>query len=102
VVDLLDTGNSCEEGRCPTRLGPADVEAVCAAGHDERAVDLLVCVTAVCTMSHRNVQGCGRTTPHPAGLHAAVERLHCQGDAGTVPYIGAQAEHASTLCDREA
>src|SRR5215831_16697693 len=47
----------------PTRLGPVDVEGVFAAGHDERALDFLVFVTAVCTMSNRIVQGLGLTTP---------------------------------------
>ena len=79
MVDLLDVGNGCAEGRCPTRLSPADVEASCAAGSNERASDFRVFVTAVCTMSNRMVQGCGLTTPRPAGLHAAVESLHCQG-----------------------
>jgi hypothetical protein len=70
--------------------------------YDERALDLLVFVTAVCTMSNRIVQGCGLTTPRPAGFHEAVVRLHRQGYAGTVQDIGAQAEHASPLRDREA
>jgi uncharacterized peroxidase-related enzyme len=87
---------------CPTQLGPADVEAVFAAGHDERAVYFLVFVTAVFTMSNRIVQGLGLTTPSPAGLHEAVERLHRQGYAGTEQYIRAQAEHANAPCDRRA
>ena len=62
----------------PTQLGPADVEALFAAGHDERALYFLVFVTAVFTMSNRIVQGLGLTTPSPAGLHEAVERLHRQ------------------------
>ena len=86
----------------PTRLGPADVEALFAAGHDERALYFLVFVTAVFTMSNRIVQGLGLTTPSPAGLHEAVERLHRQGYAGTVQYIRAQAEHASAPRDRGA
>jgi uncharacterized peroxidase-related enzyme len=80
---------------CPTRLGPADVAALFAAGHDERALYFLVFVTAVFTMSNRIVQGLGLTTPSPAGLHEAVERLHRQGYAGTVQYIRAQAEHVN-------
>ena len=79
----------------PTRLGPADVEALFAAGHDERALYFLVFVTAVFTMSNRIVQGLGLTTPSPAGLHEAVERLHRQGYAGTEQYIRAQAAHAT-------
>ena len=67
-----------------------------------RAVDFLVVVTAVCTMSNRLVQGLGLTTPSPAGLHAAVERLHRQGYAGTEQYIRAQATHASAPRDRRA
>ena len=51
----------------PTRLGPADVEALFAAGHDERALYFLVFVTAVFTMSNRIVQGPGLTTPSPTG-----------------------------------
>ena len=46
-------------------------------------------------MSNRIVQGLGLTTPSPAGLHEAVERLHGQGYAGTVQYIRAQAEHVN-------
>jgi len=86
----------------PTRLGPADVEAFFAAGYDERALYFLVFVTAVFTMSNRIVQGLGLTTPSPAGLQEAVERLHRQGYAGTEQYIRAQAEHARALRDREA
>ena len=86
----------------PTRLGPADVEALFAAGHDERALYFLVFVTAVFTMSNRIVQGLGLTTPSPTGLQEAVERLHRQGYASTELYIGAQAEHARALRDREA
>ena len=37
----------------PTQLGPADVAALFAAGHDERALYFLVFVTAVFTMSTR-------------------------------------------------
>jgi uncharacterized peroxidase-related enzyme len=85
---------------CPTQLGPADVEALFAAGHDERALYFLVFVTAVFTMSNRIVQGLGLTTPSPARLHEAVERLHRQGYAGTEQYIRAQAAHASAPCDR--
>jgi hypothetical protein len=44
-------------------------------------------------MSNRIVQGLGLTTPSPAGLHEAVERLHRQGYAGTEQYIRAQGEH---------
>jgi hypothetical protein len=86
----------------PTRLGPADVEALFAAGHDERALYFLVFVTAVFTMSNRIVQGLGLTTPSPVALHEAVERLHRQGYAGTEQYIRAQAEHASAPRDRKA
>jgi uncharacterized peroxidase-related enzyme len=86
----------------PTQLGPADVEAVFAAGHDERALYFLVFVTAVFTMSNRIVQGLGLTTLSPAGLHEAVEHLHSQGHAGTEQYIKAQAAHASTSRDRRA
>jgi uncharacterized peroxidase-related enzyme len=86
--------------RDPTRLGPADIEAVFAAGYDERAVYFLVFVTAVFTMSNRIVQGLGLTTPSPAGLRAAVERLHRQGYAGTEQYIRAQAAHANAPRDR--
>jgi uncharacterized peroxidase-related enzyme len=88
--------------QCPTQLGPADVEALFAAGHDERAVYFLVFVTAVFTMSNRIVQGLGLTTPSPVGLHEAVERLRRQGYAGTEQYIRAQAEHANAPCDRRA
>jgi uncharacterized peroxidase-related enzyme len=84
----------------PTRLGPADVESFFAAGYDERALYFLVFVTAVFTMSNRIVQGLGLTTPNPAGLQEAVERLHRQGYAGTEQYIRAQAAHASAPCDR--
>jgi len=52
---------------CPTQLGPADVEALFAAGHDERALYFLVFVTAVFTMSNRIVQGLGLTTPSLQG-----------------------------------
>ena len=69
---------------------------------NERALYLLVFVTAVFTMSNRIVQGLGLTTPSPAGLHEAVERLHRQGYAGTEQYIRAQAEHANAPCDRRA
>jgi uncharacterized peroxidase-related enzyme len=86
----------------PTRLGPADVEVLFAAGYDERALYFLVFVTAVFTMSNRIVQGLGLTTPSPAGLHEAVERLHRQGYAGTEQYIRAQAAHASAPRDRRA
>jgi uncharacterized peroxidase-related enzyme len=86
----------------PTQLGPADVEALFAAGHDERALYFLVFVTAVFTMSNRIVQGLGLTTPSPGGLHEAVERLHRQGYAGTAQYIRAQAERANAPCDRRA
>jgi hypothetical protein len=86
----------------PMRLGPADVAALFAAGHDKRALYFLVFVTAVFTMSNRIVQGLGLTTPSPAGLHEAVERLHHQGYAGTVQYIRVQAEHANARGDREA
>ena len=86
----------------PTQLGPADVEVLFAAGHDERALYFLVFVTAVFTMSNRIVQGLGLTTPSPAGLHEAVERLHRQGYAGTEQYIRAQATHANAPCDRRA
>src|SRR5262249_52275013 len=82
--------------------GPADVEVLFAAGHDERAMYFLVFVTAVFTMSNRIVQGLGLTTPSPAGLHEAVERLHRQGYAGTEQYIRAQAAHANAPCDRRA
>jgi hypothetical protein len=51
-------------------------------------------------MSNRIVQGLGLTTPSPAGLHEAVERLHRQGYAGTVQYIMAHAEHASAPRNR--
>jgi uncharacterized peroxidase-related enzyme len=78
----------------PTRLGPADVAAFFAAGHDERALYFLVFVTAVFTMSNRIVHGLGLATPSPTGLREAVERLHRQGYAGTVQYIMTQAEHA--------
>ena len=84
---------------CPTRLGRADVEALFAAGHDERALYFLVFVTAVFTMSNRIVQGLGLMTPSPAGLHEAVERLHRQGYAGTVQYILAHAQHTSVPRD---
>jgi uncharacterized peroxidase-related enzyme len=77
----------------PTRLGPADVAAFFAAGHDERALYFVVFVTAVFTMSNRLVHGLGLVTPGPAGLREAVERLHRQGYAGTVQYILAQAEY---------
>jgi uncharacterized peroxidase-related enzyme len=87
---------------CPTQLGPADVEALFAAGHDERALYFLVFVTAVFTMSNRIVQGLGLTTPSPAGLREAVERLHRQGYAGTEQYIRAQAAYANAPCDRRA
>jgi len=87
---------------CPTHLGPADVEAFFAAGYDERALYFLVFVTAVFTMSNRIVHGLGLATPSPAGLHEAVERLHRQGYAGTVQYILAHAQHASTPRDRGA
>jgi hypothetical protein len=53
-------------------------------------------------MSNRIVQGLGLTTPSPAGLHEAVERLHRQGYAGTAQYIRAQAAHANAPCDRRA
>jgi uncharacterized peroxidase-related enzyme len=86
----------------PTRLGPADVEALFAAGHDEQALYFLVFVTTVFTMSNRIVQGLGLTTPSPVGLHEAVERLRRQGYAGTEQYIRAQAEHANAPCDRRA
>jgi len=86
----------------PTRLGPADVAVLFAAGHDERALYFLVFVTAVFTMSNRIVQGLGLTTPSPAGLHEAVERLHRQGYAGTEQYIRAQAAHTNAPCDRRA
>jgi len=56
----------------------------------------------VFTMSNRIVQGLGLTTPSPAGLHEAVERLHRQGYAGTAQYIRAQAAHANAPCDRRA
>ncbi len=78
----------------PTRLGPADVAAFFAAGHDERALYFVVFVTAVFTMANRLVHGLGLATPGPAGLREAVERLHRQGYAGTVQYILAQAEDA--------
>ena len=52
---------------CPTRLGPADVEALFAAGHDERALYFLVFVTAVFTMSNRIVQGFGLMTQAQPG-----------------------------------
>ena len=84
----------------PTRLGPADVAALFAAGHDEQALYFLVFVTVVYTMSNRIVQGLGLTTPSPAGLHGAVERLHRQGYTGTEQYIRAQATHANAPCDR--
>ena len=84
------------------RLGPADVEALFAAGHDERALYFLVFVTAVFTMSNRIVQGFGLRTPSPAGLQEAVERLRRQGYAGTAQYVRAQAEHARARRDREA
>jgi len=87
---------------CPTQLGPADVEALFAAGHDEQAVYFLVFVTAVFTMSNRIVQGLGLTTPSPVGLYEAVERLHRQGYAGTEQYIRAQAAHTNAPCDRRA
>jgi hypothetical protein len=82
------------------RLGPADVEAFFAAGHDELALYFLVFVTAVFTMSNRIVHRLGLVTPSPVGLHEAVERLHRQGYAGTVQYILAQAQHASAPRDR--
>jgi hypothetical protein len=69
---------------------------------NERALDFLVVVTAVFTMSNRIVQGLGLTTPSPAGLHEAVERLHRQGYAGTEQDIRAQAAHANAPCDRRA
>jgi hypothetical protein len=69
---------------------------------NERALYLLAVVTAVFTMSNRMVQGLGLTTPSPAGLHEAVERLHRQGYTGTEQYIRAQAEHASAPRDRRA
>jgi hypothetical protein len=62
----------------------------------------LVVVTAVFTMSNRMVQGLGWTTPSPAGLHEAVERLYRPGYASTEQYIRAQAEHANAPCDRRA
>jgi hypothetical protein len=68
----------------------------------ERALDFLVVVTAVFTMSNRIVQGLGLTTLSPAGLQEAVERLHRQGYAGTEQYIRTQAAHASALRDRRA
>ena len=80
----------------PTHLGPDDVAAFFAAGHDERALYFVVFVTAVFTMSNRIVHGLGLATPSPAGLHEAVERLHRQGYAGTVEYILAYAAHAGT------
>jgi hypothetical protein len=80
----------------------ADVAAFFAAGYDERALYFLVFVTAVFTVSHRIVQGLGLTTPSPAGLHEAVERLYRQGYAGTEQYIRAQATHASAPRDRRA
>ena len=49
----------------PTRLGPADVEAVFAAGYDEQALYFLVFVTAVFTMSNRIVQGLGADHAQP-------------------------------------
>ena len=67
-----------------------------------RALDFLVVVTAVFTMSNRIVQGLGLTTPSPAGLHEAVERLYRQGYASTEQYIRAQAVHVSAPCDRSA
>jgi hypothetical protein len=79
VVGRLDADNGGAEGRYPTRLSPADVEALCAAGYDERALDFFVFVTAVCTRSNRMMQGCGRTTPRPAGRREALERLYRQG-----------------------
>jgi hypothetical protein len=85
----------------PTRLGPVDVAAFFAAGHDERALYFLVFVIAVFTMSNRIVQGLGLTMPSPAGLQEAVERLHRLGYAGTEQYIRAQAEHARALRDRK-
>src|SRR5262249_37372047 len=69
---------------------------------NERALDCLVVMVAVCTMSNRIVQGLGLTTPSPVELHEAVERLHRQGYAGTEQYIRAQAEHANAPCDRRA
>src|SRR5215467_2973056 len=66
-----------------------------------RAVDFLVVVTAVCTMSNR-MQGLGLTTPSPGELHEAVERLHRQGYASTEQDIRAQAVHVSAPCDRRA
>jgi uncharacterized peroxidase-related enzyme len=87
---------------CPTQLGPTDVDAVFAAGHDEQALYFLVFVTAVCTISNCIVQGLGLTTPSPAGLHEAVERLHRHGYAGTEQYFRAQAAHASAPRDRMA
>ena len=68
----------------------------------ERALDFLVVVTAVFTMSNRIVQGLGLTTPSSAGLQEAVERLHRKGYAGTEQYIRAQAAHASVPRDRRA
>jgi uncharacterized peroxidase-related enzyme len=113
LLQDMDTGEVSERFRaalvyarkltlCPTQLGPADVEALFAAGHDERALYFLVFVTAVFTMSNRIVQGFGLMTPSPAGLHEAVERLHRQGYAGTAQYILAHAAHASARHDRGA
>jgi len=67
-----------------------------------RALSFLVVVTAVCTMANRIVQGLGLTTPSPAGLHEAVERLYRQGYASTEQDIRAQAVHVSAPCDRRA
>jgi uncharacterized peroxidase-related enzyme len=75
----------------PTRLGPADVAVLFAAGHDERALYFLVFVTAVFTMSNRIVQGLGLTTPSPTGLHEAVGASIARGMAPTIH--PAQAEH---------
>ena len=69
---------------------------------NERALYFLVVVTAVFTMSNCIVQGLGLTTPSPAGLHEAVDRLHRQGYAGTEQYIRVQAEHGHAQHDREA
>ncbi len=71
----------------PTRLGPADVEAFFAAGHDERALYFVVFVTALFTMSNRIVHGLGLATPGPQGMGETVERLHSQGYASTLQYI---------------
>ena len=87
----------------PTRLGPADVEVLFAAGHDERALYFLVFVTAVFTMSNRIVQGLGLTTPSPAGLQrsrgASPSPGVCRHRADT---SGRRPAHTSAPRDRRA